>query len=213
VSLGDYEYLGIYQFLRSLPDLLRDGSQQITVRYLLGRFYAGIPLVFCGHFHRSTHRRWLFPPGPLCRLCHGCNWNLHDLFVHSVLAIVPGARHMLWSREWMSVLSLYQFAEYVFLEEEEFGNGDSSRWKRDWCDDLPGYGATASPKDWIPVDHKSSGVYSTGMFYNLLHWVEATSPTEEGRRPGRLGEFQRGSISFVCHWDVLRKCSFLRKVI
>lgn len=100
-----YEYLGFHQFVRRLPNILRDRPQPSTKRYILGWIDAGFPSLLHRNIHRQIDRCWIFPsriPGWfLSRRLR----SIHDLSVHELLAAVPGPRSMLWFGKRMLVLS------------------------------------------------------------------------------------------------------------
>lgn len=111
------EHMGLHKLLRSLPDLLCNGSQSTPKRHLLDRQHASIPPLLHRHIYRTPNRCGLLSTRLPHRLVPRCSRPFHECSINSILAIIPRSRGVLRSRQRILVLSKYESAEHVFYKE------------------------------------------------------------------------------------------------
>lgn len=114
---GRVQYLGICQFLRSIPgkprefvcsictllrllDLLRYRIPSIAIRDLMDWISPDLPPVRCRGAFWTSYGCRPFQIDVLRRFRATVAGGLHDIPVYRVLAAVPGARDMHWDRWW-----------------------------------------------------------------------------------------------------------------
>lgn len=70
----------------------------------------------------------------------------------------------------MSVLSELEFAQYVFLEEEEPCSWDRSCGVSDGRNGVSCYGAAIASEDRVCMDNEEFGIHTARMFSDLQCW-------------------------------------------
>lgn len=96
--------MGLHQFLRRIPGVLRHNAKPATLGHLVDRVDPGVPNLLHRDLHGAHDRRGVLSPGADLR--HGLHDRRHILHVrrHAVLAVAVVAGHMHGHRQRLRLL-------------------------------------------------------------------------------------------------------------
>lgn len=195
-------YMGVYQLVRGLSDILCHGIEPSAVGYLLGWVDANLSSLLRRHVLGPCHGCWLFPLGDSSRFNVSAVRGFHDLFVHHVLATVPGSRTVYRLGKRALVLP-DPVANVNILHKEAFlGHWYRRVWKRHGRPDISGYRTATTSQDRLSVDRESARLRHACTPSHHSEFDAYQTATKKIRAAGRMGRFQRAPLSSVLNRHV-----------
>lgn len=203
-------FQGVYQLVRRFSDLLRNIAAVATFNNLVDRVDSGVSAVLRGHIHWASDRRGIFSPGLLARLSIPSSWDLRNLSMHSILAILPCTRHL--HGAWQRLPFLPSFGDCVDLLQQEKGHSHWHHclWQCHGRSHIPQHGPTASADGRISVDdpcHRLHPARRSGCC-ECAHEDQDTATEERSDR--RVGGIQGAGIRLLCPGQLLRTSESVR---
>jgi hypothetical protein len=196
------QHLGLREFVRSLPILLRQHARPSAIRHLVDRVHPDLPALCRRHLLRPRPGRGPLSPRPHRRLFHPRVWHLHDLPRHPILASLSRTRRVRGNRQRPLVLSRHLRGVDLLHHHEVACHGHRRSRLRNRRPNLSSSRSTTATEDRLWLDGACAGLHHPvhGIAGHRIH--ADAPPTPKVRSSSGMGSLQGASLRPLLHRHV-----------